>query len=218
MELTPASFTRSRKARSLNMAFNRAWQSSKVPSTATAWTLGFGGGRHHAPLHVGHAAVREQDDGVDALGAAKRLDGGAAGVARGGADDGDPGIAGSKHTVHEAGDDLHGHVLEGQRRPVEQLQDPRIRADLDQRRDGGMAEARVGFARNGQQLVARNGAAGKQVQDRCRDVGEGLAGKVGDGLGGQPGPGLRHVEPAVARQARSAGRRQSRVRGLRLWC
>ena len=38
---------------------------------------------HHAPLHVGDAAVREQHDHVDLRAAAERLDRGAAGVARG---------------------------------------------------------------------------------------------------------------------------------------
>ena len=180
--------------------------------------VGFGGGRHHAPLHVGHASVREQDDGVDAFGAAESLDGGAARVARRGADDCDAGIAGSKHTVHEAGNDLHGHVLEGQRRPVEQLQNPRIGTGLDKRRHGGMPEARIGIASDGEQLAARNGVARKQAQDRCRHVGEGLAGKRRRWSRGPAGARLS------ARRARrrapnlSAERRQSRVRGLRLWC
>ncbi|NET72485.1 MAG: hypothetical protein F6K62_16595 [Sphaerospermopsis sp. SIO1G2] len=39
MEFTPASPTSSRKLRSLNMSFRRAWQSSKSPATASAWTL-----------------------------------------------------------------------------------------------------------------------------------------------------------------------------------
>src|SRR5947207_2353729 len=39
MELTPASRTRSRKPWWLNIPFTIAWQSSKVPSIASAWTL-----------------------------------------------------------------------------------------------------------------------------------------------------------------------------------
>ena len=37
--------------------------------------------RHHAPLHIGDAAVRKQHDRVDLVAVAERLDGGAAGVA-----------------------------------------------------------------------------------------------------------------------------------------
>ena len=50
--------------------------------------VGLGRRRHHAPLHVGDAAFRKQDHDVDAARAAEGLDRGAAGVARGGADDG----------------------------------------------------------------------------------------------------------------------------------
>ena len=39
IELTPDRAVSTRKRRSLNMAFTSAWQSSKLPSTATAWTF-----------------------------------------------------------------------------------------------------------------------------------------------------------------------------------
>ncbi len=39
IELTAARFWRSRKAASPNSAFTSAWQSSKLPSIATLWTL-----------------------------------------------------------------------------------------------------------------------------------------------------------------------------------
>jgi hypothetical protein len=71
------------KAWWLNRPFTSAWQSSKVPSTASACTLLSSGGRHHPPLHVGDAAVREQHKQIGPLAAAERLDRGAAGVARG---------------------------------------------------------------------------------------------------------------------------------------
>ena len=43
MLFTPASPTPSRKAWSLNRSLSRAWQSSKCPVTASAWTLAAGG-------------------------------------------------------------------------------------------------------------------------------------------------------------------------------
>jgi hypothetical protein len=48
----------------LNIAFTRFWQSSKVPSTAMAWTFGLDRG-HLPALHVGDAALGVEED-VDA--------------------------------------------------------------------------------------------------------------------------------------------------------
>jgi hypothetical protein len=41
IELTADNRLRSRNAASLNIAFTRSWQSSKVPSMATVWTFGW---------------------------------------------------------------------------------------------------------------------------------------------------------------------------------
>ncbi len=50
------------------------------------------------------------------------LDGRAAGVARSRADDRGAAAALGQDMVHQPGQKLHGHILEGQRRPVEELQ------------------------------------------------------------------------------------------------
>ena len=183
MELTAASFTRSRKARSLNIAFTSAWQSSKVPSMATACTLGSAAVVIMRRCTSETRPLREQHDGVDALGAAEGLDGRAAGVARGGADDGDALAAGSQHAVHQPRQQLHGHVLEGQRRPVEQLQHPQVAVDLDERGDGRVAEAGIGVAGDARAARPRGMASptnGSSSDDG--DLGEGLAGEAGDRL------------------------------------
>jgi hypothetical protein len=46
--------------------------------------------------------------------------------------------------VHHAGQQLHRHVLEGERRTVEQLQHKEIVADLHERTHCRMAEAGIG--------------------------------------------------------------------------
>ena len=160
--------------------------------------VGLRGGRHHAPLHVGDAAVREQHDGSTRLRAAEGLDGRAAGVARGGADDGHALAAGGQHAVHEAGQQLHRHVLEGERRAVEQLQHPQVAVDLHQRRHGRMAEAGIGVAGQLGELVARDGAAGEKLQHPGRDLGERRAGEFRD----------RSRRRAAARPSARRGRRR----------
>ena len=77
---------------------------------------------HHAPLHLGDAALREQHHDVDLGAAAEGLDRGAAGVAGGRDHDGRALAARLQHVVHQPRDELHGEVLEGERRPVEQLE------------------------------------------------------------------------------------------------
>jgi hypothetical protein len=158
--------------------------------------------RHHAPLHVGDAPLREQHDGIDALRAAERLDGRAAGVSGRRRHDGDACAAGGEDAVHQARQQLHGHVLEGQGRPVEQLEHPQAAIDLHERRHGGVAEAGVGLAGDRDQLVVGDRAARERLQQRDGHFGERPAGEGRNGLGRQAGPRLRQVEPAVARKTR----------------
>ena len=49
-----------------------------------------------------------------------------------------------QHMVEQPAEQLHRHVLEGQRRPMEQLQREGAGIELDQRRHGGVAEAGIG--------------------------------------------------------------------------
>ena len=91
---------RSRKARSLNMPFTSAWQSSKVPSMATAWTLASAAWSSCAAARR-RCGPREQNEDVDAARAAEGLDRRAAGVAGGGAHDGDALAARCQHAVHQ---------------------------------------------------------------------------------------------------------------------
>ena len=109
-------------------------------------------GGHLPALHVGDAAIREEHDEIDPVAAAEGLDGRAAGVARGRADDGDALAALLERVVHQPRQELHRHVLEGERRAVEQLQQEEVVADLRQRRDRRMAEGAIGLARDARQV------------------------------------------------------------------
>ena len=46
--------------------------------------------------------------------------------------------------VHQPSEQLHGHVLERQRRPVEELEHEQVVVELDQGADGRVPEGRVG--------------------------------------------------------------------------
>ena len=67
------------------------------------------------------------------------------GIARGGADDGDPLLALGQEMLVKPAQKLQGHVLEGQSRPVEQLHQPEPGVDLAERRHRLVAEAGIGL-------------------------------------------------------------------------
>ena len=146
--------------------------------------------------------MREQHHHVDLRAAAERLDGGAAGVAGGRDHDGGALAARAQHVIHQPRHQLHRQVLEGERRPVEQLQHEQAGAELHQRRGGRMAEGAVGLLRHAREIGLRDAVADEGPDHLDRDLGIGPAGKAGDGLGIELGPRLRHIKPAVAGQAR----------------
>ena len=100
---------------------------------------------HLQALHRRGAALRMQDEDVGGVAAAEGLDGGRAGIARGGADNGRLEPALGEDVVHHPAEELHGDVLERQRRAMEQLEHEMLRLELDQRRHRGVAEHGVGL-------------------------------------------------------------------------
>ena len=142
MELTPESRTRSRNGGWLNIAFTSAWQSSKVPSMAMAWMLS-----SSAVVIMRRCTSETRPWGNSTTTSTwarprKRLDGGAAGVAGGRDHDGGALAARAQRMIHQARQELHRQVLEGERRPVKQLEHEGVRRKLHQRHHGRMAEAR----------------------------------------------------------------------------
>ena len=88
------------------------------------------GRRHHAPLHVGNAALRKQHEKIGAGAAAECLDRGSAGIAGRRDHDGGALPARRERMVHQAAKELHGQVLERERGSVKQLQHEIARAEL----------------------------------------------------------------------------------------
>ena len=161
-----------------------------------------GGCGHHPPLHVGDPAVWEHHEQIGARASAKRFDRGAAGVTRGRDRDGGTLAARSERMVHQPRQQLHGDVLERQRRPMEQFEQKARRSELGQRHDSGMAEGAVGLARHARQLGVGNAVADKKPDHLDRHFGVGPSGEARHRVGRQPRPSLRHIEPTVAGKAR----------------
>ena len=103
-----------------------------------------------------------------------------------------------QRVVHQAGEQLHRQVLEGEGRPVEQLEHEAVRPELDQGSHGRMAEGVIGFARHARELGILDGARGERRDHLAGDLGIGAAGKSRDLRGVERGPRLRHVQAAVA--------------------
>ena len=159
------------------------------------------GGRGHLPaLHLRDAAVRIQDEHVHAVEAAERLDRGRAGVAAGGADDRHALVPAGQHMLEHLPDQLHRHVLERQRRPVEQFQQEVVGADLLHRAARGVAEGGVGARDDGAERVLGEGVGHERAHDAERDLLVRQPRQRRDLGLGHRGPGLGHVQAAVAGQ------------------
>ena len=169
---------------------------------------------HLPPLHVRDALVRIHDEHVDLFEPAEGFDRRRARIARRRAHDGGALAALLERMVHHAREQLHRHVLEGERGAVEEFEHEEIVADLRQRRHRRMAERRVGLlqhvAEGGRlDLVAHEGA-----DDALGDPPIGLAGEPGDLVRGNLRKALWHIEAAVARQPRQHGVGEREDRGF----
>ncbi|GAA0003477.1 hypothetical protein BRDID11002_34780 [Bradyrhizobium diazoefficiens] len=154
--------------------------------------------RHHPPLHLGDAAVREQYDEIDVLQPREGFDRSAAGVAGGCDHDGGALVALGEHMVHQPRDELHRHVLEGERRAVEQLQHELVRRHLAQRHHRGMAEGGVGLVRHPAELSVRDLASGEGTDHVDGDLPIRAAEEAGDRVSRELRPCRRHIQATVA--------------------
>ena len=113
-----------------------------------------------------------EDHDVDRVAFPAGLDGRRTGVARGGAHDGHPFAASGEFVVEQATHQLQGHVLEGQRRPVEQLHQVDAVGQLNQRRHVRDVEGRVGLAHHGGEVILVDGSGDERRHhlDRRLDV------------------------------------------------
>ena len=110
-----------------------------------------------------------------------------------------------QHRVQHPRHHLQREVLEGERGAVEQLLQPEVGPELDQRRGGGMVEAGVALLRDAHERRTREGAAGEARHDGRRHLGIGPAAQAFEGGGIERRPALGQVEAAVRRGALEQG-------------
>jgi hypothetical protein len=106
-----------------------------------------------------------------------------AGVAGGGAEDGLGAVLGGQNVVIEPRQQLHGHVLEGQARAVEELGEEEAGGELLQRHGGRVGEGGVGLGADVVDGFAGQFVAGEAREDLGGDLGVGAAGEGGDLIG-----------------------------------
>ncbi len=114
--------------------------------------------------------------------------------------------------IHQAGQELHRQILEGERGPVKQLQHERIRGELHQRRHRRMAEPVISVMRHAGEF--RSPAGYKPRDYFAGDIGIGAAGESRHCRGVDRRPRLGHVEAAIVRQARKGDVDEAKRRSL----
>ena len=88
---------------------------------------------------------------------------------------------------------------------MEELLQPEVRAELDQRRGGGVVEAGEALRRDGFEARAREGPAGEARHDGRRHLRVGPALQAFEGGGVERRPRRRQIEAAVAGKALEQG-------------
>ena len=185
IELTPPSLTSSRKAWSLNIAFTRFWQSSKVPSIATAWML----------VSFGVVIIRRCTSETRPLGnrmmQSTAVEPRNASIA---APPVSPEVAptmvsrslrcASVKSISRASNCI-ARSLKASVGPWNSSSTKPAGRDLGQRRHRLMVERGVGLGCESPQFVRRDGAAAERAEHRRRDFRVGFAGKRGDHLVGR---------------------------------
>ena len=116
---------------------------------------------HLRLLERAHAAERREHEDVDAALALERVLGGAAGVARGRAEDGERAAAPRQLVLEGVAEELHRDVLERQRRAVREAEDEDAGLERAQRRDPRIAAEDLG-------AVGARRAATSGRRERCR--------------------------------------------------
>ena len=138
---------------------------------------------HHATLHVGNTAVRKQYDEIDIVATGEGIDGSATGVAGGRDHDRGALIALGENMIHQPRDELHGDVLERQRRAVKQLEHELVRRGLVERHHGGMAEGGIGLIGHAPEILVGNLAGHERPEHLDGDFPIGPTEQRRDGLG-----------------------------------
>jgi hypothetical protein len=124
--------------------------------------------------------LRIERDDVDLVAAAECLHRRAAGVARGRDHDRAALAALLQRVIHQARQELHREVFEGERRAVKQLEHERAGRQLRQRRHRRMAERAVGVVRHAREVDVGDHATDERAHDLAGNLRVRPAGQRGD--------------------------------------
>ncbi len=160
--------------------------------------IGRAHGGHLPALHVADAAIGMEHEDVHPLAPGHGIDRRAAGIATGGADDGQVIVAPGEEMLEQLAEQLQRHVLEGERGAVEQLQQPLLLVELLERRHRDMAETAIGARAQFAQLVLAQARGDERQHHPHRQLDIGEARHAGDLGLAETRPFARQIEPAIA--------------------
>ena len=169
----------------------------EVPGHRQAGDVGIRRRGHEPALDIADPPIGEQDDQFHVTRAAKGFDGRTAGVAGRGGDDGEGFPAQGQDPVIKPRQQLHRHVLEGERRATGQVQHPAVGVQFHKRSRGRVVEGGVGTPAQRFAGLNRQGVAGKGLQHAGRDGRIGQRGKARDLVRREPGPLGGHIEATI---------------------
>jgi hypothetical protein len=107
--------------------------------------------------------------------------------------------------IHETAEQLHRHILEGERRTMEKLENEKVVAQLRQGADGGMPEGGISLINHAPKLRLRDVALDQRPQYGLRNTRIRLPGKALDRIGCQYRPAFGHIEATIPRQTGKQG-------------
>ena len=125
------------------------------------------------------------------------LDGGGAGIAGGRADDRDRPAAFLQKMLEQVAQQLQRDVLEGERRPVEQLEQPVVGVELAQGRHGDVIEAGICLVDQSAQLGLAQGTFDERGENGRGDLLIGSAAQGVQPVAIEARPALRQIKAAV---------------------
>ena len=111
-----------------------------------------------------------------------------------------------QHRVEHLPDELQRQILEGEGRPVKQLEEPQPLVDLHQRRHRPMPEPLIRSFRQRTKPGRRKCVAGEEPDDPGSNLSIGKAGIAAQGFGIERRQPIRHIEPAILGEARQQHR------------
>ncbi len=168
---------------------------------------------HLPALDIAHPAMGMKNDGRGIPAVLEGVDGRTSGISRGGAHNGCVTFALLERPVHQARQQLHGHILEGQSWSMEKFEKPLISIELFQGNDCGVIEGGVGLGNHLLQFDLGNCAAGEFRNYMEGHVLIGSPAKATQFLGRNLRPRLWNIETTITGKAGEQNIFKAKLRG-----